>query len=239
MEKLIRYMGQFTRYLFQVGQCALLAIFIKGIFSPLEKKSLEPITLKYMEEDNGPRIMQYFFSDGKWDEGGMRGMHQDLLLENISEPDGMITADGCDFPKKGNESVGVARQHGGILGKTENCQASVMIGYSGERGYGLIEGRLYLPKKWFENEYRERFEKCKIPVGTTFKTKNEIAIEMINKVSDELHFQARWVGADSAFGSDYGFLDAIPDRYWYFAEVKKPASIPGCGDALVPRGKQC
>jgi len=225
-EKLIGYLGQFTSFFYQLAQCDKFATFIKGIFSPLERKSLEPIALEFMEkEKNGPRLLQHFFSDAKWDDAGMSDAYQDMLLENVSEPDGMITVDGCDFPKKGNESVGVARQHCGPLGKTDNCQASVMVGYSGERGYGLIEGELYLPQKWFNEEYRERYEKCKIPNGMKFKTKNEIAIEMINRVSNERHFQARWVGADSAFGSDYSFLDAIPERYWYFAEVKKNQQV--------------
>jgi hypothetical protein len=85
----------------------------------------------------------------------------------------------------------------------------------------LLEGRLYLPQKWFENEYRERFKNCKIPVGTTFKTKNEIALEMIAKMDAKRGFQAKWVGADSAFGGDQKFLDSIPERYYYFAEIKK------------------
>jgi len=220
-DKLISYMGQFTSFFYQVGQCGKFATFIKGIFSPLERKSLEPIALEFMEEENGPRIMQHFFADAKWDDEGMGEHYQGLMLENVDEPDGMITVDGCDFPKKGKESVGVARQHCGPLGKTDNCQASVMIGYSGERGYGLLKGALYLPKKWFGDEYSERRKKCKIPGGMEFKTKNELAIDMINSLSNERGFQAKWVGADSAFGCDYGFLDAIPERYWYFADVKK------------------
>ena len=223
-EKLISYLGNYAAYFYQMPQCDKFATFIKGIFSPLERKSLEPIALEFMaEEENGPRILQHFFSDAKWDDEGMRDKYQDSLSDDVSEPDGMITVDGCDFPKKGKESVGVARQHCGPLGKTDNCQASVMVGYSGGRGYGLIDRELYLPKKWFDKEYRERYDKCKIPTGMTFKTKNELAIEMIHRVS--WRFQAKWVGADSAFGSDYNFLDSIPDRYWYFAEVKKNQQV--------------
>ena len=232
--KLISYLGQFTSFFYQLGQCVKFATFIKGIFSPLERKSLEPIALEFMEEENGPRIMQHFFADAKWDNDGMSEQYQNSLLEAVSEPDGMITADECDFPKKGNESVGVARQHCGPLGKTDNCQASVMIGYSGDRGYGLLKGALYLPQKWFDNEYKARFKKCKIPNGTTFKTKNELAIEMINDVSKYRSFQAKWVGADSAFGSDHKFLDAISERYWYFAEVRKNQQVFLAQETHVP-----
>jgi len=220
--KLIEYLGKFTKFFFRAGQCLLLSIFIKGIFSPLERKSFEPIALKFMAgKETGARNLQYFFSDAKWDDEGLQECYEDLLIDTVCEPDGMITLDGCDFPKKGNESVGVARQYCGPLGKTDNCQASVMVGYSGAKGYGLLEGRLYLPQKWFEAEYSERYKTCKIPSSTVFMTKNEIAIEMIKKLNAKQGFQAKWVGADASFGSDYEFLDLISEHYYYFADVKK------------------
>jgi len=74
-EKLVNYLGEFTKYFFRAGQCVLLALFMKGIFSPLERKSLEPIALAFMpKSESGPRIMQYFFSDAKWDEAGWKSV---------------------------------------------------------------------------------------------------------------------------------------------------------------------
>ena len=51
----------------------------------------------------------------------------------------MLTVDSCESVKKGKESVGVARQYCGEVGKVENCQSGVFVGYSSEKGYGLLE----------------------------------------------------------------------------------------------------
>ena len=75
----------------------------------------------------------------------------------------MITVDGSDFPKKGTHSVGASRQHCGVLGKTENCQAGVFIGYSCSKGYGLVNRRLYLLRKWFAEDHRILHTRCGVP----------------------------------------------------------------------------
>jgi len=80
----------------------------------------------------------------------MLRLYQQRLASLVNDPNGMITVDELDFPKKGRRSVGVSRQHCGVLGKTDNCQAGVFIGYSGSKGYGLVDRRLYLPKVWFD-----------------------------------------------------------------------------------------
>ena len=91
----------------------------------------------------------------------------------------MLNVDGSDFPKKGTDSVGVARQHCGLLGKTENCQAGVFVGYSSTKGYGLVDRRLYIPQKWFGKEYAGLREKCAVPEDLTFRTKNQLAADML------------------------------------------------------------
>ena len=72
-----------------------------------------------------------------------------------ADPGGMLSCDSTEFVKKGKHSVGVARQYCGRLGKTENCQSGVFIGYASDRGYGLVDYGLYMPEKWFTDEYRD------------------------------------------------------------------------------------
>ena len=91
----------------------------------------------------------------------------------LSSPDGMLTLDESDIPKKGKESVGVARQYCGNTGKIDNCQAGIFLGYSSSRGYALLEKELFLPTLWFGDEYAERRMKTKIPEGTKFRNKLE------------------------------------------------------------------
>jgi SRSO17 transposase len=77
--------------------------------SDLERKSIEPIALRYERED-AVRGMQSFFKTGAWDDKKMLSIYQDKLSSALCQPDGMFNIDGCDFPKKGKDSAAVMRQ---------------------------------------------------------------------------------------------------------------------------------
>lgn len=109
-------------------------LFVKGLLSDLERKSIEPIALRYGGE-NEVRCMQIFFKNSPRDDQKMLNTYQEQLSYTIGDPEGMINTDGSDFAKKGSNSVGVKRQYCGSLGKTENCQAGVFVGYSSPKGY--------------------------------------------------------------------------------------------------------
>jgi SRSO17 transposase len=173
--------------------------------------------------------MQYFTQHGAWDDGKMLKIYQRLLSDaiagNEADPDAMLTVDGSCFPKKGKESVGVARQYCGCLGKVENCQEGVFVGYSSKKGYGLIETRLYMPEKWFGDDYKERREKCGVPKNLEFQTKPEIASDILHKTASSGLFPAQWIGADSAYGNNHAFLDGLPEGMLYFVNVPKDATF--------------
>jgi len=114
----------------------------------LERKSIEPMALALADGD--VQAMQQFISVGAWDDGTLLERHQALVAESLGDPTtGVLIIDGCDFPKQGRESVGVAPQWCGALGKVANCQASVVACYASARGYTLVDRRLYLPERWF------------------------------------------------------------------------------------------
>src|SRR5215213_5124532 len=91
-----------------------------------------------------------------------------VVEEMLGEADGVLLLDGHETPKQGTHSVGVARQWCGHLGKQDNCQAGVSLGYASRRGYKLLDRRLSLPASWFSDEYRARWHACGIPRGTPF-----------------------------------------------------------------------
>jgi len=192
--------------------------YLMGLMSNLERKSAEPIALQYLGE-NDVRGLQRFFKDSPWHFEKMKELYQMRLSSTISAPDAMLTIDPSDFPKKGKESAGVARQHCGALGKTDNCQAGVFIGYTSEKGYGLIDSKLYMPEKWFNDDYKERREGCAVPENLVFQTKIEIALELINDIKGKGYFPAKWLGCDSFFGRNAEFLDAVADDFYYFADL--------------------
>ena len=228
----VEHLGQLLdEYLAQFSECYSRSeqrihgeCYVKGLLSNLDRKSMEPIALRYEGED-AVRGLQNFFKDGIWDDEKMLKLYHKRLSSVMADPLGMINVDGCDNPKKGKNSVGVKRQYCGPLGKRASCQAGIFIGYSSSKGYGLIERKLFMPKEWFDDSYAGLRQKCGVPEGLEFRTKIQIASELINKVISLGDFPAKWIGADGGFGEDKVFLDSIPEGYHYFATVPSHTSV--------------
>lgn len=204
-------------------------LYLRGLVSPeIERKSIEPMVLTLKGADaNAVRAVQQFLGAGAWDDEAILRRHRTEVQVTLGEPDGVIALDGSDFPKQGKESVGTKRQHCGQLGKTANCQAGVFLGYVSRKGYTLLDRRLYLPQEWVTSlEYRERREKCAVPEGIVFRTKNDLAAQMLEALVAEQTLSCRWVACDEAFGCDTSLLDRIAATgLWYFAEVPENTRV--------------
>ena len=119
-----------------------------GQFSDLERKSIEPIALAV--EGVNVRSLQRFVSDAPWDDDKMIIKYRSLVNDDLGSPDGALIFDESGFVKKGQDSVGVARQYCGTIGKVDNCQVGVFAAYVSEEGYALVDKRLFLPERWFD-----------------------------------------------------------------------------------------
>jgi SRSO17 transposase len=192
--------------------------YIKGLLSDLGRKSIEPIALRY-EDEKAVRTLQLFLKDAPWDDKQMKQLYQSRVCAIANDPNGMITVDGSDFAKKGFKSAGVWRQYCGSKGKVENCQAGVFMGYSGASGYGLLDASLYLPEAWFEDERKAYWSSCDIPESTEFRTKPQLALDMIQEAANHHDFRFKWVGCDGAFGCDAEFRKGLPESVLFFADV--------------------
>ena len=230
----VSHLSRYVDYLGRKEHRAHFITMLKGFLSDLERKSIEPIALAYGGSET-VRNTAFFMADSKWDDAGMHDEYRSEASELLAHEYAMQTIDGTDFPKKGRKSVGVARQYCGRLGKVDNCQASVMSGYVSPHGYALIDYELYMPESWFDTDHARLRKGCGVPASLKFRTKHEIATEMIIKASDSGIFPAKYVGVDSAFGSDGGFLDSLPEDKIYFADVKSNLHVfPGRPQMAVP-----
>ncbi|MDR1533987.1 MAG: IS701 family transposase [Planctomycetota bacterium] len=191
---------------------------ILGILSDEKRKNIKGIASACLGPDEVRNVVN-LFGKAKLDDSGMLDAYQKDFAATLSHPDGMITGDGCDFPKKGKYSVGVARQYCGRLGKVENCQASVAVGYCSKLGHGLYDANLYLPAAWFDTDHAKLREECGVPESLEFKTKNQMLSEMINDAHNAGRLEAKYVGVDCSFGRDPSFLDSVPEPLVYFADV--------------------
>jgi SRSO17 transposase len=223
-QELVQFHEQFHDCLGRAEQHRLGLTYLSGLMSNLPAKSVEPIALEFLGQKE-VRSLQRFMKTYHWDHEAMQRKHQSLLAPLIADPQGMITVDSSEFVKKGKESVGVARQYCGALGKVENCQCGVFVGYSSPKGYGLLAGRLYMPEIWFSPEYAPRRKENLVPEELSFQTKIEIALELIGQVFQTQLFPAQWIGCDATFGSDAHFLESLPKGVYYFADIRSHTQV--------------
>jgi SRSO17 transposase len=194
--------------------------YMAGQFSPLERKSIEPIALAL--ESGNVRALQRFVSDAPWDDDKMITKYRSLVNDDLGSPDGALIFDESGFVKKGNDSVGVSRQYCGTIGKVDNCQVGVFAGYVSQYGYALVDKRLFIPEKWFTEAYRKRRIKCQLPEDTVFRSKPQLAAQMLQGIArQQLPF--KYVLADSVYGLSPDFIsaaEALPG-VTYFVSVLK------------------
>jgi SRSO17 transposase len=195
--------------------------YMAGQFSELERKSIEPIALAI--KDGNVRALQRFVSDAPWDDNKMITKYRTFVNDDLGSPNGALIFDESGFVKKGQDSIGVAHQYCGTVGKVDNCQVGVFAGYVSQYGYSLVDKRLFLPEKWFTEAYFERRKKCKLPSDAVFRTKPELAVEILNEVVKENVLPFKYVLADSIYGISPEFIsavEALPDKT-YFVSVPK------------------
>jgi SRSO17 transposase len=193
--------------------------YLHGQLLDLERKSIEPMALAH--PDGNVQALQQFISLGAWDDQKVLKSHQQLVADTLGDQDsGVLIIDGCDFPKQGTHSVGVARQCCGALGKVANCQASVVACYASQGGYTLVDRRLYMPAKWFSAAYQARREKCAVPADLTFQTQPELAWDLIRTLHERQVLPFQWVIGDEHFGNNPLLLDRIAAaKLCYLMEV--------------------
>lgn len=180
--------------------------YMSGQFSELTRKSIEPIACA--TEGGKVRAMQRFVSDASWDDKKIMCKYRNFVNEDLGDPEGALVFDESGFIKKGDNSIGVSRQYCGTAGKVDNCQVGVFAAYTSPYGYALVNKRLFIPEKWFGPEYEMRREKCKLPDNIGFKTKPQLAVDMLEEIIEEKTPPARYILADSLYGNSPEFIEA-------------------------------
>jgi SRSO17 transposase len=181
--------------------------YMVGQLSQLERKSIEPMALHVA--GGTIRGLQRFISDVRWDEEQMLWNYHQLVAEELGDPEGILMFDETGFVKKGQDSVGVARQYCGTLGKVENCQVGVFAGYASRHGYALVDKRLFLPEVWLTEAYAPRRAQCHVPTEVTFQSKPQLAATMLQAIVRAGLLPLKYVVADCLYGNSPDFLDAV------------------------------
>ena len=144
--------------------------------------------------------MQHFMSDSPWAGRELIAAIQDDVKQHAEFQTGaVLVVDESADEKAGDDSVGASRQHNGRLGKVEMSQVGVFGALVTPRVNMWIDGELYLAKCWFEDEYAERRKKVGWPDERTFKTKPELAWDIIQRVKAH-HVPFVAVAMDDLYG---------------------------------------
>jgi len=239
-QELVAYHGQFKGLFYRKEQRRWALKYLQGLLLPNRNKCVERLALSV--PGGHVRNMQKFLGAGLWEDGAILRRHAELVAQSLGERGGALIVDGSEFPKKGKYSAGVMRQYCGATGKIDNCQAGVFLAYASGRGHTLLDRRLYLPQEWFAQSAQPRWERCDIPADTPFRTKPQLAWEMIERVAAAGVVPFSWVLCDEAFGDNPQFLEhleaagityladmAVSTRVWLQRPLTRVARWKGNG----------
>jgi SRSO17 transposase len=184
--------------------------YVCGLLSNVERKNIESIAYRFGQS----RLpLQDFMGCDTWDDAPLREELQGQIRRHLGQGDGVLVFDPSGFHKSGRESVGVARQWCGRLGKVDNCQVAIYLGYVSRKGHTLVDTRLYLPKEWTKET--ARLDKAGVPkTSRAFRTRHQLVLEMLADHSAALPH--RWIAGDDEMGRPYWFrrrLAALHERY--------------------------
>jgi SRSO17 transposase len=189
--------------------------YVKGLMVCPERKSIEPIALNVGHGNIS--ALQKFLNSAPWEHDDVQAELQAVFAEDLvptaaTSAVGVVgVVDESAYSKKGDQSVGVARQHNGRLGKEDNCQVGVFLVGVTPGGSALLDHQLYLPEAWCEDTPagNERRAKVHVPETVSFQTKPQIAAGLIRQadVLDLVHLD--WITADEEYGRNGDFLDEL------------------------------
>jgi SRSO17 transposase len=155
--------------------------------------------------------LHHFLSHSPWDDEALVDqIARDVDQCFAGDPDTALLLDESGFVKKGNASVGVARQWIGRLGKIDNGQVGVFAALSRREAFALVGKRLFLPECW--TEAPQRCRQAGVPEEhIVARTKADLALELVRHArANGIRF--RWVGADGGYGKDPAFLRQLDDE---------------------------
>jgi SRSO17 transposase len=219
-----RYLPRFYRK----EQRELAEVVVQGKLSKLERKTSEPIA--YLA-DRARKPVQNFVGAGAWDDEAVMAELRGHVAETLGDPGAVLVLDPSGFPKKGDDSCGVARQWCGRLGKVENCQVGVFLAYVTAQGYAPLDRRLYLPPEWAADKKRRR--KCHVPREVVFQETWRIGLDLLDRSAPDVPFA--WVAGDDEFGRARAFRAALRRRQLrYVLDVPCNTSIRDLGEAPAP-----
>jgi SRSO17 transposase len=204
-----RYIAHLAQGLGHADRHAGLSHYCTGLLLPLARKSVEPMAAQVdpLHASARHQALHHFVAKADWSDQNVLAGVRDWVSPLLGIDSGRYwIVDDTGLPKKGEHSVGVARQYCGQLGKQDTCQVAVSLSLASTRGSIPIAYQLYLPKDWASDAARR--DRAGVPKDVVFATKPEIALMQIRQALTQ-GVPPGVVLADAAYGDDTAFRDGI------------------------------
>jgi len=226
LEEMTGYIEMFEPAFQRAEQLEWSKAYLRGLLGDTPRKNVERMALDWGDT---ARSMQHFIGQSPWKAEPVIAIHQGLVAETLGEADGVALIDESGVVKQGDDSVGVAAQYCGSVGKVANSQVGVYLGYASRKGYSLIEGQLFIPESWFDEEHTDKRVACGIPAELQPQTKPEIGLELLRRAIQRGSLPFAWGAADELYGDSPAFRDGVAELdKWYFTEIKSTTPIWRC-----------
>ena len=182
-------------------------LYLQGLLGPGARKSVEPMAERVCPGQT--QQLHHFVSTSTWSTAPLEQVLRQTADALVGDKDAVLIVDDTALPKQGKHSVGVKRQHCGVLGKQANCQVLVSLTLARKEVPVPIALWLYLPEDWALDKARRAA--AKVPESITFETKGDIALAQIDAaLADGVRFGM--VLADAGYGSSAGFRAGLTQR---------------------------
>jgi SRSO17 transposase len=205
LPRLETFLEPFVESLLRQEQRCNALHYVQGLLSDLKEKNAEAIAYLHDQER---QALQKFLGQSPWDHDPLLDQLARQVGRELGEADGVLVFDPSAFPKKGTESVGVQRQWCGRLGKKDNCQVGIYLGYVSRHDHALVDMRLYLSKEWAKDKKRRK--KAGVPKDIRFRTRHELALEMLDARGPLLPHA--WIAGDDEMGRCSWFREELRTR---------------------------
>jgi SRSO17 transposase len=214
------------------------AVYALGVLGDGERKSIEPIACRACPDpktaDAVHQRLLHFGLDSRWSDRDVRRIAARHAVNAMTahEPIDTWIIDDTGLLKQGTHSVGVQRQYTGSAGKVTNCQIAISLSVTTRSDHVPIDFELYLPDSWASNPARRT--EARIPDDVAFKTKPELALDMIRRaIADDIPRGV--VLADSAYGSSRDFRSGVRSLGLHYAVGVNPETVVVLFDKLGRR----
>lgn len=240
-KRLVTYLDSLAQAAGHADRIVPFKAYCTGLLLPGERKSIEPMAAR-LDPDHVGRMHQslhHLVAEAPWDDELLLDRALDTVLPSMVRQGPIVAwvVDDTGFPKKGQHSVGVARQYCGQVGKQDNCRVAVSLSVATDHSSMPVAFRLYLPDIWANDKQKRK--KAGVPEEILFQTKPQIALDQIRRAR-ERGVPTGVVLADAGYGNDAKFREQLTEwKLPYVAGIQSSVTVwkPGEQPKSAPKGK--